>query len=91
MFEGRVCSGDQFLTTREQKDAVTGLFGGLCCEMEGAAIAQVCYLNETPFVILRAISDKVDGSEEMEFSRFADMSAKRSAGIVMEMMKGADG
>ncbi|MDO4845022.1 MAG: 5'-methylthioadenosine/adenosylhomocysteine nucleosidase [Oscillospiraceae bacterium] len=88
VFEGRICSGDQFLTTREQKNTVTERFGGLCCEMEGAAIAQVCYLNETPFVILRAISDKVDGSEEMEFSRFAEMAAARCAGIVLRMVEG---
>ncbi|MDO4806039.1 MAG: 5'-methylthioadenosine/adenosylhomocysteine nucleosidase [Coriobacteriales bacterium] len=39
VFEGRVCTGDQFIATSEQKDAITSEFGGLCCEMEGAAIA----------------------------------------------------
>ena len=88
LFEGRILSGDQFLSTREQKESVTGLFGGLCCEMEGAAVAQVCHLSGVPWVILRAVSDKADGSAEMEFSRFADMAARRSAGIVAEMLKG---
>ena len=49
VFEGRVCSGDQFIASREQKEFLISEFGGLCCEMEGAAIAQVCYLNGTPF------------------------------------------
>ncbi|MBQ9603939.1 MAG: 5'-methylthioadenosine/adenosylhomocysteine nucleosidase, partial [Firmicutes bacterium] len=44
VFEGRICSGDQFITSKEQKDAITANFGGLCCEMEGAAVAQACYL-----------------------------------------------
>ena len=57
VFEGRICSGDQFISTREQKETITGNFGGMCCEMEGAAVAQACYLNETPFVVIRAISD----------------------------------
>lgn len=44
VFEGRVCSGDQFIASSEQKQQILDNFGGLCCEMEGAAIAQRCYL-----------------------------------------------
>ncbi len=58
VFEGRVCTGDQFIASAEQKEAITAVFGGLCCEMEGGAIAQVCYQNKVPFVIIRAISDR---------------------------------
>jgi adenosylhomocysteine nucleosidase len=39
VFEGRVVSGDQFISSQEKKDAVKAAFGGLCTEMEGAAIA----------------------------------------------------
>ena len=39
VFEGRVCTGDQFISSTEQKDTITETFGGLCCEMEGGAIA----------------------------------------------------
>ena len=59
--EGRVCTGDQFITSRERVKVITERFGGLCCEMEGGAIAQVCYLNRIPFVIIRTISDSSDG------------------------------
>ena len=86
VFEGRVCSGDQFITTSEQKDAITADFGGLCCEMEGAAIAQACYLNDTPFVVIRAISDKTDGSQSMEFSEFQAKAAANCAKIVEYMV-----
>lgn len=65
-----VCSGDQFIASRAQKEAIISEFGGMCCEMEGAAIAQVCCLNGTPFVIIRAISDKADNSEEMSYMEF---------------------
>jgi len=70
VFEGRVCTGDQFISSREQKKTITSNFGGMCCEMEGGAIAQACYLNDTPFVIIRAISDKADDSEEMNYELF---------------------
>ena len=88
VFEGRVCSGDQFIASSEQKNKILETFGGLCCEMEGGAIAQVCYLNHTPYVILRAISDKADHSEEMSFEQFAETAAKRCAAIVHVMVKG---
>ena len=84
--EGRVCTGDQFISTDEQKTAITTQFGGLCCEMEGAAIAQVCYLNDIPFVIIRAISDKADGSDSEDYPVFEAKAAKRSANVVEYML-----
>lgn len=80
-FEGRICSGDQFIASKEQKEKIISTFGGLCCEMEGAAIAQVCYMNSTPFVIIRAISDKADDSEEMSFEEFKKEAGARCAAI----------
>ena len=87
VFEGRVCSGDQFIASREQKEKILGDFGGLCCEMEGGAIAQVCYLNQVPWVIIRAISDKADQSEEMSYEQFQDSAARRCSRIVQQMMR----
>ncbi len=84
-YEGRVCSGDQFVVTEEQKQAITSSFGGMCCEMEGAAIAQACYLNNTPFVVIRAISDKSDGSQSMEFETLKATAAARCTKIVEYM------
>ncbi|MBQ9686891.1 MAG: 5'-methylthioadenosine/adenosylhomocysteine nucleosidase [Oscillospiraceae bacterium] len=86
-FEGRVCSGDQFIASREQKERILADFGGVCCEMEGAAIAQVCHLSGVPFVVIRAISDKADDSEEVSYAVFAEAAARRSAAIVRYMME----
>ena len=88
VFEGRVCSGDQFIASSEQKKTIIDNFGGLCCEMEGAAIAQTCYLNQTPYVIIRAISDKADHSEEVSFEKFAEAAGKHCAAIVKTMVEG---
>jgi adenosylhomocysteine nucleosidase len=86
IFEGRICTGDQFIASKEQKNAIISKFGGLCCEMEGGAIAQVCYLNKIPFVIIRAISDKADDSEEMSYEEFKKDAATRCAAITKYMV-----
>jgi adenosylhomocysteine nucleosidase len=86
-YEGSVCSGDQFISTNAQKETITSNFGGLCCEMEGAAIAQVCYLNDTPFVVIRVISDKSDGSQSVEYEVFKEEAAKNGASTVLAMLK----
>ena len=86
IFEGRICTGDQFIASKEQKKAIVSKFGGLCCEMEGGAIAQVCYINKIPFVIIRAISDKADDSEEMSYEEFKKEAAVRSAKITHYMV-----
>ena len=83
VLEGRVCSGDQFIATAEQRDRITSQFGGLCAEMEGAAIAQVCHLNDTPSVIIRAISDD---SDSMSFEEFQAEAARECAGAVLAML-----
>ncbi|MBQ2117575.1 MAG: 5'-methylthioadenosine/adenosylhomocysteine nucleosidase [Clostridia bacterium] len=86
-FEGRICSGDQFISTGAQKEAILSNFGGMCCEMEGAAVAQTCYLSGTPFVVIRAVSDKPDGSGSVEYSVFEAQAAARCAGIVRYMVE----
>lgn len=87
VFEGRVCSGDQFIATKEQKDAIVSAFGGMCCEMEGAAIAQVCHLDHVPFVVIRAISDKPDGNGAVDFETFQKDAAAHCAKIVRYMVE----
>lgn len=87
VFEGRVCSGDQFISTIEQKEAIISEFGGMACEMEGAAIAQACYLNDVPFVIIRAISDKEDGSAHVEFDIFQEEAAQNCVKTIKCMVE----
>ncbi len=86
VFEGRVCTGDQFISSKEQKELIKSNFGGMCCEMEGGAIAQACFLNDTPFVIIRAISDKADDSEEKNYEVFKKEAAEHCASVVHYMI-----
>ena len=88
VFEGRIVSGDQFICDRSIKNSIAARFGGLCTEMEGAAIAQAAYLNGIPFVIVRAISDKADESVHVSYEVFEAKAAEHCAGIVEHMVKG---
>lgn len=83
---GRICTGDQFISTNEQKDRIISDYGGLCCEMEGGAVGYVCYVNKVPFVIIRAISDKADGSDMMDYPEFERLASYRCAKIVNYML-----
>lgn len=83
---GRVVSGDQFISDGEVKDKLITVFHGDCAEMEGASIAHGAYLNGLPFVIIRAISDKADGSAQMDYPQFEKAAAEHSAKLVEDMV-----
>ncbi len=83
---GRVVSGDQFIADKEVKDKLISVFQGDCCEMEGASIAHGCYLNDIPFVILRAISDKADDSAQMDYPTFEKHAAEHCAKLVRALV-----
>ena len=85
---GRVVSGDQFISDKDVKDRIIKNFDGYCTEMEGAAIAQTAYLNQVPFLILRAISDKADDSATMDYPTFEAMAIKNSVEILKELVAG---
>lgn len=86
VFAGRVVSGDQFISSKEVKEHLIQTFDGLCTEMEGAAIAHAAYLNEIPFVIIRAISDKADDSAQEDYPTFEKKAAEHCASLIMDMV-----
>ncbi len=61
-FTGKILSGDQFVASRELVKELHEQLGGISTEMEGAALAQVCAMNAIPYVVIRSMSDKADGS-----------------------------
>ncbi len=87
VFYGRVCSGDQFIDSIQKKTELAEEFGGLCCEMEGASIAHAAAKNHIPFVIVRAISDKADGTADVVYSAFEQKAADLSSKMVQEIVK----
>lgn len=87
VYEGRVVSGDQFISDQARKQFILENFDGYCTEMEGAAIAQGAYLNHIPFVIIRAISDKADGSATMDYSEFEAKAVEHVVKLTDGMLK----
>lgn len=83
---GRVASGDQFISSSEVKERIISEFEADCAEMEGASIAHGAYLNGIPFVIIRAISDKADGSAEEDYPTFEKAAAAHCAKLVADML-----
>ena len=73
---------DQFISDRAVKNRISQQFGGMCTEMEGAAIAQAAYLNKIPFVVLRAISDKADDSAVVDYPAFEKQAIRHSVALV---------
>ena len=85
-FKGRVLSGDQFVADKRKKEWLIKTFGGLCTEMEGAAIGQASYLNGIAFLIVRAISDKADDSASMDYPAFEAKAISHTVALVKDMV-----
>ena len=88
--EGIIATGDQFVADPARKAWVKETFDAAALEMEGAAVAVVCNAFETPFFILRAISDAADMDAGFDFDTFLASSAKISADFILSMVEEMD-
>ena len=84
---GVIASGDQFVASAERKAFIVEHFKAIACEMEGAAVGQVCYVNKVPFCVLRAISDSADGSSHMDYPTFVQMAAEQSVALLRRFIR----
>ena len=84
---GIIASGDQFVNSQSRKDFIKNTFGAIACEMEGAAIAQVSYVNNVPFCVIRAISDKADGSSHISYNDFLHTAIANSKKVINALIK----
>ncbi len=85
--KGTIASGDQFIDDLSRKMCIRDTFGAIACEMEGAAIGQVCFVNKVPFAVVRAISDDAAGKASMEYPKFVQLAAKRSVALLCGMIE----
>ena len=74
---GLIATGDIFVQDISVKDRIKEEFNADCTEMEGAAIAQVCYLDKIPFIVIRSISDKPNGNNSIDFEKFLELACER--------------
>lgn len=87
LVEGRIATGDQFISDKNTKSKIKSIFAPECVEMEGCAIAHACYLNNTPFVILRCMSDMADDTVPSTYEFNESTAAGRSAAIIENYLK----
>ncbi|MBE6742266.1 MAG: 5'-methylthioadenosine/adenosylhomocysteine nucleosidase [Ruminococcaceae bacterium] len=84
---GTIASGDTFIGSKEQKKRINNHFSAVCGEMEGGAIAQVCYINRVPFAVLRTISDGGDENVQINYPEFKAIAAKISSEILLSYLR----
>jgi len=87
---GRVATGDLFVDSLEVKNDIVARVAPLCVEMEGAAIGQIAHMSGIPFLVIRSLSDKSDGSAALSFESFLGKAAANSAAIVLGMIERRD-
>ena len=81
--EGIIASGDIFCTDPNMAEKIKTKFNALCVEMEGASIAQVCFLSGIPFIVVRSISDIPNNHNEIDFDTFLKESSEKVAKILI--------
>ena len=84
---GTVATGDKFIASNEDRERIVSEFGASACEMEGGAIAHTAFVNKTPFVVIRAISDGANSESAMDFPTFLGVAAKKSEAITLALVE----
>ena len=84
---GTVASGDLFVSKSEEKERIYSEFRASVCEMEGAAIAQVAFVNSTPVCVIRACSDSADEGSSMDYMEFLPIAASNSTKITLAIVE----
>lgn len=84
---GVIASGDQFVASGEKKDQIKNTFKAISCEMEGAAVGQVCYVNGVKFLVVRAISDDADNTSPEDFPAYCVKVSENSSKAILAFMR----
>lgn len=84
---GRVLTGDTFVEDASYRRQIRVELDGDCVEMEGAAVGQVCAVNDVPYLVVRSISDRADGTSDIDFQSFLEEAARSSAQIVLHLLE----
>lgn len=86
--KGLIATGNRFISSTAQKDAIKERLGNpLCVEMEGAAIGHASYVNGVPFVVIRSVSDFSDEAAQENYEENEARAAHNSAKLICEMIR----
>ena len=84
---GTIATGDKFIASKDDKNRIATDFNASVCEMEGCAIAQTAFVNNTPFAVVRAISDSADGEATMDYPTFLGIASKNSTNLTLALIE----
>ena len=88
---GVISSGDIFISNEQMGAKINNKFNALCVEMEGASVAQVCYLCNVPFLVIRAISDSpYEKDNHLTFEEFLKISSDMVSRFIKEFLEKID-
>ncbi|PKG38393.1 5'-methylthioadenosine/S-adenosylhomocysteine nucleosidase [Psychromonas sp. Urea-02u-13] len=83
IIQGLICTGDIFMADPKKAEIARNNFPTMAaCEMEAAAIAQVCHQFKVPFVIIRSLSDIAGKKSELSFEQYLPIAAKNASVLV---------
>lgn len=85
--EGRIATGDVFVSDSATRDRINVRYHPACVEMEGASIGHVSYMHDKPFLIIRTMSDSADDDAAETYDDFMDRAAHQSARIILKMLE----
>lgn len=86
VWHGKIATGDCFVNDKATKAAIVEKCSPLCVEMEGALIGQVAFMNDTPFLVIRTMSDSADDEADETYDNFLEIAANQSASIILKML-----
>jgi adenosylhomocysteine nucleosidase len=86
VIRGVIVTGDVFVASPEKVAELRGKFGADAVEMEGAAVAQVCWQAGVPCLVIRSVSDKADAAANADFKKFLQTAAGNSARLILAIL-----
>lgn len=86
LFFGRILTGDQFISGKQEKITLGKDFEALCVDMESGAVAQVCRRFGVKFLIIRSISDSITDESVMEYKKFSELAANNSKDLLRQIL-----
>jgi adenosylhomocysteine nucleosidase len=84
---GVIVTGDVFVSSPAKTAELRQVFQADAVEMEGAAVAQICWQQKVPCLVIRCLSDKADAAAQADFERFVNSAATNSARLTLSMLK----
>lgn len=85
---GVVSTGDRFCTSLKDRFEIYRVFDADAVDMEGASVAQICYLNKIPFVSVKVISDCPSGNNEIEYENNLEFACNLCAEVTAKILEG---